>query len=279
MASPSPAFIPELSEPRQAAPAPLSRPRPLDLSMLAGILVALAATAAGIAFTGVRLNYFLQPVGVLIVVGGTLGVTLITTPRRALVHSLQRVAGLLRPRTTDRAALIDEIISFSKLARRKTILGIETEIGQSNHAFLRDALTLAIDARTRDELRATLEMKLRLRERQGDADAKALEVAGGFAPTIGVLGTVVGLIDVLRQFSNLSSVAYGIGTAFVSTIYGLALANLVLLPAANRIRASVADAFETDEMIVEGALGVLDGMHPALLSERLSCFLRESPNR
>jgi chemotaxis protein MotA len=161
------------------------------------------------------------------------------------------------------------------LARRKTILGIEPEIGETANAFLRDALTLAIDARTRDELRTTLEMKLRLRERQGDADAKALEVAGGFSPTIGVLGTVVGLIEVLRQFSNLGSVAYGIGTAFVSTIYGLALANLVLLPAANRIRASVADDFETSEMIVEGALGVLDGMHPALLYERLSCFLRE----
>jgi flagellar motor component MotA len=113
MASPSPAPLPELPEPRQAAPAPALPPQPwpLDLGMLAGILVAVAATAAGIAFTGVSLSYFLQPVGVLIVVGGTLGVTLITTPRRALVHSLQRVAGLLRPRTTDRATLIEEIIS------------------------------------------------------------------------------------------------------------------------------------------------------------------------
>jgi chemotaxis protein MotA len=138
---------------------------------------------------------------------------------------------------------------------------------------------MALDARTRDEVRSTLEMKLRLRERQGDADAKALEVAGGFAPTIGVLGTVVGLINVLRGFSNLSSVAYGIGTAFVSTIYGLALANLVLLPAANRIRASVADAFETDEMIVEGILGVMDRLHPSLIYERLSCFVRQPAKR
>jgi chemotaxis protein MotA len=247
--------------------------------MLAGILVALAATVAGIALTGVGLSYFFQPVGVLIVLGGTLGVTLITTPRRALLHAIQRVTGLLRPQTTDRAALSEEIVSYARLARRKTILGIEGEIGKATNEFLRDGLTMALDARTRDEVRSTLEMKLRLRERQGDADAKALEVAGGFAPTIGVLGTVVGLINVLRGFSNLSSVAYGIGTAFVSTIYGLALANLVLLPAANRIRASVADAFETDEMIVEGILGVMDRLHPSLIYERLSCFVRQPAKR
>ena len=101
-----------------------------------------------------------------------------------------------------------------------------------------------------------------------------LEVAGGFAPTIGVLGTVVGLMEVLRQFTNLSSVALGIGTAFVSTFYGLALANFILLPAANRIRTNVAETFETEEMIIQGGLCLVDGTHPALLRERLNCFLR-----
>ena len=94
-------------------------------------------------------------------------------------------------------------------------------------------------------------------------------------PTIGVLGTVIGLIDVLRQFSTVSSVAYGLGTAFVSTIYGLGLANLVLLPAAHRIRARVAEAFEVQELIMEGTLCVFDRIHPALVRQRLSCFLRE----
>lgn len=100
------------------------------------------------------------------------------------------------------------------------------------------------------------------------------EVAGGFAPTIGVLGTVVGLMDVLRQFSNISAVAGGTGTAFVSTVYGLALANLIFLPAAQRMRAHVAEQFEMHEMIVEGTLCLFDGVHPALVRDRLSCFLR-----
>src|SRR5579863_4385946 len=97
---------------------------------------------------------------------------------------------------------------------------------------------------SRDEFQRALETKLRLRERQGDADAKVLEVAAGFAPAIGVIGTVVGLVDVLRQFSDMTSVAAGVGTAFISTMYGLALANLILLPVAHRIRANVAEIFE-----------------------------------
>jgi len=129
------------------------------------------------------------------------------------------------------------------------------------------------------ELQTALENKLRLIERQGEADAKTLEVAGGFAPTIGVLGTVVGLIDVLRQFTELAGVAYGMGAAFVSTIYGLGLANLVLLPAANRIRARIAETIETQELMAEGILCLYDGIHPRLMRQRLACFLREGDTR
>jgi chemotaxis protein MotA len=130
-----------------------------------------------------------------------------------------------------------------------------------------------VDAANRNEFQAAIETRIRLEERQGEAGAKALEIAGGFAPTIGVLGTVVGLIDVLRQFSSLTGVAGGIGTAFVSTIYGLALANLLLLPAAHRIRAHAAETFETEEMILEGGLCIFDGVHPTLMRGRLSAFL------
>jgi chemotaxis protein MotA len=114
-----------------------------------------------------------------------------------------------------------------------------------------------------------------MRERQGETDAKTLEVAGGFAPTIGIIGTVVGLIQVLRHFANLESVGFGIGTAFVSTIYGLAMANLLLLPAAHRIRARVAENFEIQELIIEGVLSLADNVHPALIRLRLNAYTRQ----
>jgi chemotaxis protein MotA len=258
---------------------PQRRIRQLDRGLIAGIIIALAATVAGIAATGVRLTYFLQPTGALIVVGGTLGVLLITTPGRALENSCRRILRLARTPAIDRTALIDEIIGYLKASRSNGLLSLQAAIPGASNTFLREMLTLLTDLTDRPQFRSTLETKLRLRERQGEADAKALEVAGGFAPTLGVLGTVVGLIDVLRQFSDLTSVAYGLGTAFVSTIYGLALANLVLLPAAHRIRASVAETFDLDELMLEGGLGIFDGLHPTLLRERLNCFLREAPGR
>jgi chemotaxis protein MotA len=247
---------------------------PLDGWILAGIAIAVMTTIAGIASTGVNLRYFVQPTAAWIVLGGTLGVTLVTTPRNSLRHAVHRVLGLVRPPSTNREKLIDEIVSYVKTARVQGLLAVEPRIQQASNAFLREMLALAMDVRSRTEFQSALETKLRLRERQGDADAKVLEVAAGFAPAIGVIGTVVGLIDVLRQFSNMGSVALGIGTAFVSTMYGLALANLILLPAAHRIRASVAETFEIEEMIVEGGLGLMDNTHPSLVRERLNCFLR-----
>src|SRR5258708_8529601 len=174
-----------------------------------------------------------------------------------------------------REALIDEIVFYAKATRSKGLPGIEPMVNQASHPFLRESLLLGMEIEQMPELKAALEIKLRQRERQGEVDAKTLEVAGGFAPTIGVLGTVVGLIDVMRQFSNISLVAAGIGAAFVSTIYGLGLANLILLPIAHRIRARVAEAFEIHELIVEGLLCLHDGLHPALVRDRLQCFLRE----
>jgi chemotaxis protein MotA len=251
------------------------RRRRLDVFVLAGIVVALSATVAGIALTGVKPSYFLQPTGALIVLGGTLGVTLITTPRHALFNSARRVFGLIWTNEMNRVDVIEEIVGYVKTARNKGILAIEPLIPKVQDSFLREALFHTMDVQQRPALQALLETKIRLSERQGEADAKALEVAGGFAPTIGVLGTVVGLIDVLRQFSNVSAVAAGVGTAFVSTIYGLALANLILLPAAHRIRSRVAETFEMHELMMEGALCLFEGIHPSLVRERLNAFLRE----
>jgi chemotaxis protein MotA len=271
--SPSAAALKELAQPRET-PLVRSGRRRLDVFLLAGITVALAATVAGIALTGVKLAYFLQPTGALIVLGGTLGVTLVTTPHHALFNAARHVFGLIWTRDSNRTDVIEKIVSYVKTARNKGLLAIEPMIPDVEDQFLRDALFHTLDVQ-RGGLQALLETKMRMCERQGETDAKVLEVAGGFAPTIGVLGTVVGLIEVLRQFSNVSAVAAGVGTAFVSTIYGLALANLILLPAAHRIRARVAETFELHELMIEGALCLAEGIHPSLVRERLNAFLRE----
>jgi chemotaxis protein MotA len=246
----------------------------LDLSFLAGVVIALGAIVAGICATHIGLTYFLQPTGAVIVLGGTLGVILVTTPKHSLVHSVRRIKDLFAVDEVNRDALVEEIIALARITRRGGIIALDQAIPKTSNLFLRDALQLAVDGQNRDELRAVLETQLRMNERHGESDAKALEVAGGFAPTIGIIGTVVGLIEVLRQFSNLQAVGSGIGTAFVSTIYGLALANLLLLPAAHRIRARVAENFETEELIIDGVVSVIDCLHPSLIRIRLNSFVR-----
>ena len=254
--------------------------RGLDHGLIVGLAIAAAAIVAGIGATGIGLGYFFQPAGALIVLGGTLGVTLISSPRAALVQAIGRLRALFRPAGWDDGkALIEEILELARTARTMGILGLEPRLNTMRNAFLRQVLALAMDVKNREEFRGALETMLRARERQGDADAKVLENAGGFAPTIGVLGTVVGLIDALRHFSDLASVSVSVGTAFVSTFYGLALANLMLLPAAHRIRGTAENEAQADELITEGVLGIYDQVHPTLLRDRLQGYLREAQPR
>jgi chemotaxis protein MotA len=250
----------------------------IDAGMLLGIAIVAIALFAGIAVTGVTARYFLQSTGMLIVLGGTLGVMLITTPLPTLALAARRMLQLFATAATpNRQDMIEEIVSYAKVVRIQGLLAIEPRIPQVSHSFLQEALLLAIDAKGRGELQSALENKMRCCERHSEAAARVLEVTGGFTPTIGVLGTVVGLIDILRQFSSLATIASGVGVAFTSTIYGLALANLVLLPAAHRIRARALETFELQELMTEGALCVFDAMHPRMVRLRLSSFVDALP--
>ena len=247
----------------------------IDRGLIIGILIAFGAIMAGIAATAIGISYFLQPVGALIVLGGTVGVVLITTPVHALLDSARRVKELFSVRQVNREALIEEIVQYARVARRDGMLALEPLAHKASSRLLRDAILLSLDSTDRIDLRALLETDLRMRERQGEMDAKVLEVAGGFAPTIGILGTVVGLIDVLRHFSNVASVGHGIGTAFVSTIYGLA-------PGKSRAAsdrephsgASRRHFRRLQELILESVIAIADGAHPFAIRQRLSSFLR-----
>ncbi len=271
-------FSPDEEEPVESSGEGIQGERAgLDRGLLLGLGVAGFAMVVGIASAGINLGYFFQPTGALIVLGGTCGVILISSPRVALLRALHRVAALVRPPSVpDAGELVEEILTYSRMARTAGILHLESSLTQARHPFLRQVLALALDVKNRQEFRTALDVMLRARERQGQMDAGVLEAAGGFAPTIGVLGTVVGLIGALRHFSDLAQVSTAVGTAFVSTLYGLALANLLLLPAAYRIRCAAEDDAQADELIAEGALGIYDSIHPTLLRDRLNGFLRNA---
>ena len=265
------------SGPDAATSDPIALPR--DIWLLAGLLLGATAVIAGIAVSGAGLRYFLQPSCALIVLGGTFGVTLVTSPKRSLLHACQRVWELRSSPVSGREGLVEEIVEYSRVARRGGMLTLEPLVPKIKNDHLRNGLLMALDVRDLTELQVILDTELKLAERRGLADAAALEVAAGYAPTIGILGTVVGLIEVLKHFSDLTMIGPGIGAAFVSTIYGLAAANFFLLPLAHRIHARVAEACETQELIDEGVLCIYTLMHPSLVRQRLAPYLQEADER
>ena len=250
-----------------------------DHWMLGGLLIGALAVIAGIALSGAGLRYFLQPSSALIVLGGTIGVTLVTSPKDSLRMVSKRIRELGSNPLSEREALIEQIVEFARVSRRGGMLTIEPLIPKVKNGYLRNGLLTALDVRDVTELQIVLENELKLAERHGQGDANTLETAAGYAPTIGILGTVVGLIEVLKHFSDVHSIGPGIGAAFVSTIYGLATANFLLLPLAHRIHARVAEATETQELIAEGVMCIFASMHPSIVRQRLAPFLREPAAR
>jgi chemotaxis protein MotA len=246
--------------------------------MLLGVGAAVGAFVAGFAFTGLNPRILLQPASLFIVFGGTLGVTLITAPQATLLLAVSQVRKLFLKRILPtREDLTEEIISYARQIRFRGLVAMEPSIHQISQGFLREALLLAMDTGDRAALQSVLENRIRYCEKQSESAAWVLEVAGGFSPTIGVLGTVIGLISILTQFSSLPAVSSGVAVAFTSTIYGLALANLLLLPAAQRIRAQSWEELDLQQFMAEGALCLFDGLQPGVVRQRLQAFVNTPP--
>jgi chemotaxis protein MotA len=276
MATPNSYFTDQ--PPQTAFPEPARKPNlvRLDGAMIGGVMAAIVSVVVALRTSGASITYFFQPAAAALVLGVTAALILVTTPWRMVKDCARSVARVFYRHSVDRGTLIEEVVAISRTVRQYGILSAEPLAHSASHPFLKEAVLLALDLKSRGDLVLALEGELRMRERQGETDAKALEVAGGFAPTIGILGTVIGLIQVLRNFTAIESVGTGIGTCFVSTIYGLGVANLILLPLAHRIRAATAEEYECREMILEGILCIFDQVHPSLIRARLMSFIRAS---
>jgi chemotaxis protein MotA len=174
---------------------------------------------------------------------------------------------------------IDRLVQCAQQARRNGIVSLEAQADQLGHPFLRKALMLAVDGVDTREIRSMLELELRLLEDRTERDAKVFEAAGGYAPTIGIIGAVMGLIQVMKQLDNISEVGKGIAVAFVATVYGVGFANLVLLPAAMKIRARARMESTLCELMLEGVVSIAEGLNPKLIRDKLESFLEDPPVR
>jgi chemotaxis protein MotA len=211
----------------------------------------------------------------MIVLGGTLGAVLVTTPLPVFLRAVKGLRWAFMEQASSTAATIESLIQYATKARKNGIVSLESEAASIPDPFLRRAVSLAVDGTDLQELRKMMELDLSLSEHTGEAEAKVWEAAGGYAPTIGIIGAVMGLIQVMKHLEDIVAVGHGIAVAFVATVYGVGSANIFFLPVANKLKARMRDASLRKEMILEGVVGIVEGLNPTLIRIKLEAYNRE----
>src|SRR5579875_2784283 len=245
----------------------------LDRGTIIGSLVALAAITAGLAVDGGRLGQVLQPSAALIVLGGTLGAVLVQFPLRVVLEALRGLGRAFNQPRSEREALVQDLLRYAYKARREGLLSLEAELARIQDIFLQESLMLAIDGVNQTELRRMMELQLDYRAEKEERVPKVFEAAAGYSPTIGILGAVLGLIQVMQQLQDISAVGRGIAAAFVATIYGVGAANLVFLPIAGKLKIRLRERQTTEEMVLEAVLAIAEGINPRALEVQLATYL------
>lgn len=259
--------------------APPRRSVRIDIGSIAGLVVSLIGILGGLTLEGGKLKDVAQITAAMIVLGGTSGAVLVSMPLKVVIGALKRFAGVFRDTTESYGALIEEVIGYATKARKNGLVSLEQEADKIADPFLRKALNLAIDGTDLQEIRNMLELEIDLECEHAEAEAKVFEAAGGYAPTIGIIGAVLGLIQVMKNLANIEEVGHGIAVAFVATVYGVGSANLLFLPAANKIKARVAAEKQRKDLIVEAVSGIVEGLNPKLIRLKLEAYSHAEPDK
>ncbi len=251
--------------------------RSLDKGTLLGLALAAGGICGGLLLEGGTLREILQPTAAIIVLGGTIGATLVGQPFGVFLGACRQLGRLFFDEDADLPEAVRQMSGYAAKARRNGIVSLEKDIAGLEGSFLKKALNLAVDGTEPQEIRRMMELEVTLEESRREAEARVLEAAGGYAPTIGIIGAVLGLIQVMKHLDNIQEVGKGIAVAFVATIYGVGLANVVLLPAAAKMRAKAQGRQRASELLLEGVIGIAEGLNPRLVEAKLEAFLDQRP--
>ncbi|HTX40925.1 MAG TPA: flagellar motor protein [Acidobacteriaceae bacterium] len=244
----------------------------MDAGSLGGLLLAVAGILAGLLLEGGHLGQVLQPTAAMIVFGGTLGAVMLQFPLRTVGRAALRLVRLFLHRSDGGAALLRQIVTFANKARRHGIISLDQDLEAIADPFLRQALTLAVDGTEPAELRRIMEVQIENATENEARIPAVFESAGGFSPTIGIIGAVIGLIQVMQHLDHMDQVGRGIAVAFVATIYGVGSANIFFLPAAGKLRQRARDEQRLKEMALEGVISIIEGMNPRMIEIKLQSF-------
>lgn len=244
----------------------------MDWGSLAGIVIALAAVLIGQTLEGGHLLSLLQPAAFVIVFLGTVGAVLLQTGTAAFLRGVMMLGRVFRSPPDVQAQMVRDVGLWSFTARREGLLSLERFLDRTSDPFAAKGLRLVVDGFDAARLREVLEIEIDAYEAHQKRAIKVWEAAGGYAPTVGILGAVLGLIHVMENLSDPGRLGSGIAVAFVATIYGVGLANLLFLPVSNKLKAITAAEVRRLEMLADGIQGIAAGDNPRLIQERMTAY-------
>ncbi|MDR2787786.1 MAG: flagellar motor protein [Candidatus Accumulibacter sp.] len=245
----------------------------MDKISVLGLLLGLVAIIGGQVLEGGHVSSLSQPTAMLIVLGGTMGAVMLQSPYATFTRGLRMMLWVWYPPLVDYRQSIRQISGWSQLSRREGLLALENSMGQMKDDFTRKGLQLLVDGAEAERLREVLEVDIGTYEQELKMSARIWEAAGGYSPTIGILGAVLGLIHVMENLSDPSKLGAGIAVAFVATIYGVGLANLVFLPISNKLKTHIDRLVVQREMILDGLAGIANGDNPRVIESRLQGYI------
>jgi chemotaxis protein MotA len=246
----------------------------MDWSSLAGIALGVVGILLGQSIEGGHFSSLIQPAAFIIVLSGTIGAVLLQTNSHDFIAGVFMVREIFVPPIDDRAALAKRISLWSHFARKEGIMMLEPYMQKEKEPFIKKGLLLMVDGTPPEKIREVCAIDMHFYEVQQRNRARIWTAAGGYAPTIGILGAVLGLIHVMENLSDPSKLGSGIAVAFVATIYGVGLANLVFLPIANKLKANIQTEMKRREMLLNAWVSIANGDHPKIVDERLAAYLR-----
>lgn len=246
----------------------------MDRISIAGLLLGLVAILGGQVLEGGSILSLVQPTAFLIVIGGTLGAVMLQSPLPVFVNAMRMGKWVFLPPPIDADRLIRQVDQWSHISRKEGLLALEAQIATlKNDPFRAKGLQLLVDGAEPERLREVLEVEISAWEAGQKQAARVWEAAGGYSPTIGILGAVMGLIHVMENLSDPSKLGAGIAVAFVATIYGVGSANLIFLPVAKKLLAQVSKLVLLREMLVDGLVGIANGDNPRIIESRMRGYL------
>lgn len=247
----------------------------MDILSIIGVLVGFSAIIGGNLMAGGEFGSLVNLHAFVIVVGGTLGATLLQFPPRVFMRSTVIFIWIFLPEPLLLKKQIEKIVRWSTIARKEGLLGLESVIDGEKDGFAKKGLQLLVDGNEPEVIRDCLEVELATKEHLDMQAAKVFDAMGGYSPTIGIIGAVIGLIHVMQNLAKPELLGSGIATAFVATIYGVGLANLFFIPVANKLKAHIFRASQAKEMVIEGISSIAEGENPRNIELKLSGFLLE----